>query len=48
MAYKLKQNRGRPKVSYKVRSFTGICPKGFTFHRVSSKKKAIVFKREKK
>jgi hypothetical protein len=46
MAYKLKV-KGRPRAKYKVRSISGICPKGFAFHKVSNKKKAIVFKREK-
>ena len=47
MAYKIPKSKGRPKASYKLRSFKGICPKGFAFHKVSNKKKAIVFKREK-
>lgn len=47
MAYKIKKDRGRPKASFKVRSIKGICPKGFIFHKISNKKKAIVFKREK-
>ena len=46
MAYIIK-NKGRPKKDFKVRSISGICPKGFTFHKISNKTKAIVFKRKK-
>jgi hypothetical protein len=46
MAYKLKV-KGRPKVTYKIRSMKGITPKGFIPHRYSRKKQAFIFKREK-
>ena len=46
MAYKIKK-KGRPKNDFKIRSISGICPKGFTFHKISNKTKAIVFKRKK-
>jgi len=47
MAYKISKNKGRPRTNFKVRSFKGITPKGFIFHKVSNKRKALVFKREK-
>jgi hypothetical protein len=44
MAYKIKK-KGRPSTNYKIRSISGITPKGFIFHSISRKKKAIVYKR---
>lgn len=41
MAYKI----GRPKAKYKERTISGFTPKGFEFHKVSNKKRAIIFKR---
>lgn len=45
MTYKIK-TKGRPKANYKIRGIKGITPKGFTFHKISNRKKAIIFKRE--
>jgi hypothetical protein len=47
MAYKIKKSKGRPREEYKIRGIKGFTPKGFTFHKINSKKKNIVFKREK-
>lgn len=44
MAYKIKT--GRPKAKYKERTFSGFTPEGFEFHKISHKKKAIIFKRK--
>jgi hypothetical protein len=46
MAYKIKVKRGRHEVKYKERTFDGFAPKGFEFHKVSTKKKAVIFKRK--
>ena len=44
MAYKIKA--GRPKAKYKERTFDGFAPEGFEFHKISTKKKAVIFKRK--
>lgn len=44
MVYKIKRRKGRPKVSYKIRSIKGITPKGFKFHKI--KKRKIIFKKK--
>lgn len=49
MAYKIKsKGKGRPRVSYKVRTIKGFTPRGFEFHKIDEKEKAIIFKKKNK
>ncbi len=48
MAYKFKvksKGRGRPSAVFKVRGIRGLTPKGFKLHKISLKKKRIIFKK---
>jgi len=47
MAYKIKSTAGRKSQNYKLRGIAGLTPKGFKFHRISHKHKAIIFKKAK-
>lgn len=44
MVFKVK-SKGRPKVNYKLRSFNAFAPKGFKFHSISRKNKAVKYKK---
>lgn len=49
MTFKQKsKKKGRPALTFKIRSIKGITPKGFRLHKIHTKTKKIVFKKKKK
>lgn len=44
MAYGIK-TRGRPNAKIKVRSISGLTPRGYEYHRMSRKHKTVMFKK---